>query len=115
MAFARPGREQEEELGAARAGDGAALVGLEVGEGPSRRLHIIAAGANAHRSLDHEKPGVLLHLVVSQLLAGIERDEDGPGLVLAQENDGRTATARSLDLGQSPGVHRAESVTALRR
>ena len=73
---------------------------------------VIDPGADARRAVDHEQPRVLLHLVVAELLAGIEPDEDGAGLVFAHEHHRRPRPAGGLDLGQPPRVHRGRQCSA---
>ncbi len=87
------------------------LVGLEMGERARGRLHPLAPGADLCLPVDDQHPGVLLDLMVAELLAGIEPDEDGASLVLALQDDGRAAPIRGLDVGQIPGFHGASSVT----
>src|SRR5438270_17829 len=48
--FARPGRENEQEARAGRAGDRAALVGAEGEEASGLTLHRLAAGLDPHRA-----------------------------------------------------------------
>src|SRR5207247_1649309 len=105
VALARPGGEQQENLGALVAAKRVALVRLEVRERARAGLHLLAARANPGLPVDHEDPSVLLHLVIAELLAGIEADEDGAGFILAQEDDWRTASVRRLDLREMPGFH----------
>src|SRR5215213_9583881 len=94
-----PGREEQKHLRAAVARHRVALVRLEVGEGASGSLDVAVGARDLHGALDDEEPGVLLHLVVAELLARIEADEDRPCLVLALQDDRRAGARRSLDLG----------------
>ena len=102
-----PGSQQEQNLRAAVTPHGVALVGLEAGQGPGRSLDLVAAGPERDRALDDHDPRVLLHLVVTERLAGIEADEHRAGLVVAFQDDGRAAPARGVDLRELPGLHRA--------
>ncbi len=105
MALAGPRRQQEEELRAFLARDEVPLVGLEVHERSDRSLDRVGRGADPGRTLDDDDPGVLLDLVVAELLARFEADQDGARLVLAQQDDRRAASLRRHDLGQPPGLH----------
>jgi hypothetical protein len=53
---------------------------------------------------------VLLNLMIAELLARIEADENRAGLVLTEKNDWRSASARCWNLGQLPCLHRAGAV-----
>jgi hypothetical protein len=53
---------------------------------------------------------MLFDLMVAERLPRVEAEEHGARLVLAHEDDRRTASARRLDLGQLPGLHRAGGV-----
>lgn len=105
MSRARPGREQEKDLGAAVTPDRVPLVRFEAGQRARWGIDLLGSGAERDGALDHHDPGVLLHLMVAQLLAGIEANEDRPGFVVALEDDGRAAPSRRLDLGQLPRLH----------
>ena len=114
MALARPRSEKQENLGASVAADGVPFVGLEVGEGPGPGLDFLAAGRDARRAFDDEHPGMLLHLMVAELLTGIEPHEHSARLVLAEEDDRRAAPVRRVDFGQIPRFHGCGSVSAPR-
>jgi hypothetical protein len=114
MALAGPRGEQQENLGALVTAERVALVRLEMRERARAGHHLLAARANPGLSIDHQDPSMLLHLVVAELLAGIEADEDGAGLVFAQEDDWRTASLRRLDLREMPGFHGCGSLTRRR-
>ncbi len=105
MALARPRRQEEEDLRAFPARDEVPLVGLEVNERSDRRLDRVGRRADPRRPLDDDDPGVLLDLMIAELLAGFEADQNSPGLVLAEQDDRRAASVRRLDLGQPPGLH----------
>ena len=84
--------------------DRVALVGLEADERPAGASTASPPARKVARALDDDDPGVLLHLVVAELLAGVEADEHRPRLVLAAEDDRGAAPARRLDLGEPPGL-----------
>ena len=105
VARPRPGREEEKDLGAVGAADVATLVGLEVHERPGRSVEPLAPGADLGHSVDDYDPGVLLDLVVTELLAGVEVDEDGARLGLAEEDDGIGCSSGGRDLAQLPRLH----------
>src|SRR6266545_2142272 len=114
MAWAGPGREQKEDLGALVAAHRVPFVGLEMRERARPRVDLLAAGANPCPPVDHEYPGVLLDLVIAELLPRLEADEDGASLVFALEDDGRAAAPGSLDLGQIPRFHGGGSLARRR-
>jgi hypothetical protein len=89
-----------------------ALIRLEAHQRPGRGLDLLVAGAERDRAVDHDHPGVLLHLVVPELLACGQADEHGAGLVVALEDDRRPAPVGSLDLTEPPRLHRDGSLTA---
>jgi hydroxyacylglutathione hydrolase len=105
----RPRGQQEEQLRAAGARHGAALVRLEVRERARGRVELVAAGPNPNGPFHDEEPGVLFHLVVAERLPRVEADEHRARLVFAEKDDGRSASARRLDLGQLPRLHRSGS------
>jgi hypothetical protein len=107
VALAGPGREQEQNFGTLVGLQGMALVRLEMSEGPRGRGNLLVAGPDAGVSVDDEDPRVLLDLVVSELLARLEADQNRAGLVFAHQNDRRAAAVRRLDLAQIPGFHGA--------
>ena len=84
-----------------------ALVGLEVGERPGGGFDLSVRARNADGPLDDEQPRVLLDLVVAELLARIEADEDRSCLVFALEDDRRAPSVGSGDFGEPPALHRA--------
>ena len=63
---------------------------------PGARLERLAAGLDPHAAVDDDEEGVLLHLMVAELLARVEADQDGTRLAL--RNGGRQAS------GFRPGV-----------
>src|SRR5581483_7697618 len=100
--------EQEQQAGAALARDRVPLVRLEEEERAGAGVDALARGLDAHRAVDDDEERVLLHLVVAELLPGLEPDQDGARrLVVRMENDRRDAAARRLDLGEPPAAHRA--------
>ncbi len=107
MAFAGPGREEEEDLCAVLASHEMALVGLEVDEGSDGRLDLFSTCADPGGAVNDDDPRVLLHLMVTELLTRVETDENRARLVLAEQNDGGAAPAGGVDLGQRPALHDA--------
>lgn len=107
MAGARPRGEEEEEPGAALRRDRVALVRLEVDDRPDSRVDGLAAGLDLRRPFDDDDPRVLLDLVLAELLARVEGDQDGSRLILGEEHGGRAAAAGSIDRKQVPVLHRA--------
>ena len=109
VAFARPRREEEEDPGAAGARDRVALVRLEVDERPDRCLELACAAGNLSDPLNHHDPGVLLHLVLPEPLAGLDLDEDCACLGLAVQHDGISGPVRRRDLAEVPALHGEDS------
>ncbi len=105
MALARPRRQEKQDLRALLARDEVPLVRLEMHERPDRSLDRVARRSDPRRALDDDDPGVLFDLVIAELLARFEADQNGARLVLAQEDDRRAASVRRLDLGQPPALH----------
>jgi hypothetical protein len=112
MALAGPRSEEKQDLGALLASERVPLVRLEVRERPGRPLDALAAGVDLGLPVDDQDPRMLLHLVVAELLPGIEPDEHRARLVLALQDDRRAAPVGRLDRRQIPGFHGASSVTA---
>jgi hypothetical protein len=99
VTLAGPGSEEEEDLGAAVTRDDMSLVWLERHESPGPGFEALTAGLDSGRALEDDDERILLHLVIAELLAGIEADEDGSRLRRGVEDDRRTAAVRRLDLG----------------
>ena len=57
---------------------------------------------------------MLLDLVLTELLAWIEPDQDCAGGLVRVEDDGRAASAGGLDLVKIPGAHGRDPTRALR-
>ena len=108
MAEARPGREEEEDPRAVRARHGAPLVGLEGEERARLGVERLASGLDPNASLDDEHVGVLLDLVIAELLAGLEADENRARRLSRVEHHRGAATARRLDFLQVPAAHRLD-------
>ncbi len=105
--MARPGprSEEKQEPGPSFGRDGVPLPGLEEQERSRLRLEALAGGFDIDRALDDEDERVLPDLVVAELLARVEPDQDGSSLVVGVENDGRPAAFGRLDLVQAPAAH----------
>ena len=88
------------------------LVGLEMRERPGGGLDAFVSRADLGTPVHDQHPGVLLDLMVAELLAGIEPDEDCAAWVLALQNDGRATPVRGRYFGQIPRFHGGSSVTA---
>jgi hypothetical protein len=82
-----------------------ALVGEEAGERARGGVDLLATGAERDRAVDDDDPRMLLHLVVAELLAGLEADEHGAGLVVAPQDDRGAAASGRIDVGQTPALH----------
>src|SRR3990172_139718 len=62
---------------------------------------------DARGSLDHCEPGTFAHLVVAELLAGPEVDDDRPRPVDGFEDCRQPGPLGRFDLRQAPGLHGA--------
>ena len=109
MALARPGSQKEEQPCAVRRRDRAALVGLERDQLARVGFERLARGLDPDHALHDRDELVLLHLVDAQLLARLERDEDGSGLVTRVQDDRRAPPGGRLDLAQIPPAHAGRS------
>src|SRR6266540_6457438 len=105
VARAGPGREKEEDSRALVARDRAPLVRLEREEGPRLRVERLAGGFDADRAVEDEDECVLLHLMLAELLARIEPDQDSACGFIGVQHDRRTSAARRLDLVEVPAAH----------
>ena len=81
VALARPRREEEQDLGTSVARDDVPLVGLELHKCPGAGLERLAARLDANAAVGNDDESVLLHLMVTELLARVEADQDGTGLL----------------------------------
>src|SRR5262245_18342029 len=81
------------------------LVRLEVEERAGGGLDRLTACRDPHRPVDDDEPGVLLHLVLAELLAGLERDQHRATLRDRVEDEGRARAARKLEPAQLPALH----------
>src|SRR6266487_6866337 len=105
MTFARPGREQQQDLRALVARDDPPLVGSKGDERPGVGLEGVTPGYDPGAALDDDEKSVLLHLVVAELLARLEADQNRSALVPGVQDDGRATPVGRLDLGQPPAPH----------
>src|SRR5919109_23099 len=108
--MARPGprSEEKEDSRAPGARDPVALARVEPKQRPSARFDALRPGTDLDRPVHHEQPGVLVDLVVAELLAGVEADEDGSRLLPRVEHDRAPAAFRSLELEEVPALHRGD-------
>jgi hypothetical protein len=105
VALAGPRREEKKDLCAFLASHEMALVGLEVDEGSDGRFDLFSTCADPGGAVDDDDPRMLFHLMVAELLTGVEADEDGARLVFTQEDDGGAAPSGGVDRGQRPALH----------
>lgn len=105
MALARPRGEQQEEARPAVASHRVPFTGVEAHERTGAARLGPAARLDDDLAVDHHDPGVLLHLVVAERLAGVEHDQDGARRNVGVE-DGRTpCSGRSIDRTEIPALH----------
>jgi hypothetical protein len=81
------------------------LVGIECEQPAGLGVDRLAAGLDPGGALDNAHPRPLLHLVVTELAAGLDADEDGATLVVRVEDDRIARAFRGLDRAQVPGLH----------
>src|SRR5205823_2641407 len=81
-------REEEKDPGAPLARHRTSLVGLEREECSRLSLERLAAGSDSDASVEDEHKRVLLDLVLTELLAWIEPDQDCAGGLVRVEDDG---------------------------
>jgi hydroxyacylglutathione hydrolase len=84
-----------------------ALLLLEPNERPRHRLHRLAAGLDLHSTGDDDDVRVFVDLVVTELLPGIDTDQDRAGLLGRMEDDRASRTALRLRFEQVPALHGA--------
>src|SRR5207247_186471 len=87
-----------------RAAIWAPLLVLERNEAARAPLGGLAAGLDAHRSVDDGAERALLHLMVAEPLARLEHDQDRARTGIGTQHHRRTAPARRLDLAQVPAL-----------
>ena len=109
MALAGPRREEEEDARSLVARDGVALVWLEVDERADGAGELVRSRREARRPGHDDNPGVLLHLVLAELLTGLDLEQHGPCLGFAQQDDRVARPVRGLDRAEIPGLHRGDS------
>jgi hydroxyacylglutathione hydrolase len=106
VALARPRCENEEYPRTVLAHDRSPLVGLEAEQLARLRVHRLVAGVDARLTLDDEDKRGFLHLMLSELLPGGERDEDDAALAVARMEHGRrTSAVGRRDRVQVPVLH----------
>ena len=105
MAFTGPRGEEEQQARTAVAPHGMTLAGLEEEEAARHGLDRLPSCGHTRVAGDEENEGVLLHLVLTELLSGLEADQDRAGLVLRLQHERGAASSGSLELGQIPAPH----------
>ena len=98
VALAGPRGEDKQDARARRAGHGAALVGLESEQGALAGVEALDTRFDANVALDDDEKRGLLDLVVAELLAGVDSDEDGTRCLCGREHDRRSRPSGRLDL-----------------
>lgn len=81
------------------------LTGREGGKRPRPAEHRLSGVAlDLDLTLDDDNPGPLRHLVVAELLTGLDADQHGTRLARVEDNR-RDGASGSVDRGQIPGLH----------
>jgi hypothetical protein len=103
--LAWPRRQEEKEPRAGFGRHGVAFVGLEGDERAGVGIDRLAAGLDARATLDDHEKRVFLDLVIAQLLARLETDENGARFLVRVKDDRGSTAVRRLDLAQLPTPH----------
>ena len=82
-----------------------ALARLEANEAAGLELDLLGAGADLDAAVDDHDPRVLLHLVVAERLAGVDRDEHGASAFVLMDDRRVARSAGRLDRPQVPVLH----------
>jgi len=88
VAFAGPRREHEQQPRTAERRHRPALVRVEPEELAGPGVDRLAAGLDPRSAVDDEDESGLPHLVLAELVAGSERDEDDAPFAVAGVEDG---------------------------
>ena len=108
MPAAGPRSERQEKTYPAFCRDGVPLVGIEAEEIAGYGSHGLAACLDARLAGDDEDKRRLLHLVVTEILARLERDQHDATLAfLRMEHDWRARAVGRIDLVELPMLHPA--------
>src|SRR5262249_21295735 len=108
VALSGPRCEHEQDACSVPCGDRATLVRVEREEAARVALDGLAAALDTDRTVHDGDEGPFLHLVVAELLTGIERDQDRTRCRVGPQDDGRATAARRVDLAQVPALHRRD-------
>ena len=73
-------------------------------------LERLIARLDPHLAGDDDDVRMLVDLVVAELLARIETDQNCPGLISREHDDGRTRPAGKLDFAEVPALHGPDSI-----
>jgi hypothetical protein len=71
---------------------------LEPKERAASNLSCLGSASHLHAAVDNEHPSVLVHLMLTELLARLENDEDRPRTVVLMHHDRVARSLRRLDL-----------------
>ena len=82
-----------------------AFIRLEANERPRIGLQALAARLHFDSTVDDDHVGVFVDLVVTELLARFEADEDGSGVLGGVEDDWTSAAFGGLEVEQVPALH----------
>src|SRR5439155_3144901 len=100
---AGPRSEQDQQPRSIRGANRSPLGRIELEERPRRRGDRALRRVDLDLAVDDDDPCPLSHLVLAELLSGIEPDQYRAA-VLGVENDRRPRTVRHFDLVQVPGA-----------
>lgn len=89
------------------------FVRLEAHQGPGTRLHGVAAHGDLHRPLEHRDPSVLLDLMVTERLPGLQDDQHRAGAVVRMKDDRIALPIGRVELEQVPTLHEQEAFPSL--
>jgi hydroxyacylglutathione hydrolase len=113
VALAGPRREQHQDPRAAVAAQRVALVRFEAHQDSGARLDHVATHGYLHRPVEHGDPGVLLHLMVAERLAGLQHDQHRAGAVVGVEDDRISRSVGGVELEQIPALHEQDVFPSL--
>ncbi len=105
MAGGGPRRQEQQHACSALTAHCVALAGVEPHERSRPAVDGAAAAFDVDRSVDDGQPRVLLHLVLAELLARLEHDQDRPGTVVRVQDDRVAGAVRRGRRVKVPALH----------
>ena len=110
MAFAGPGREDQQNARARPRRQGVAFGGLEPEKRAGADHGRLSARGHLHHALKDAHPRVLLYLVFAELLPRLEHDENRARAFILVHDNRVTRPLWRIDLKQVPLLHAANSI-----